>query len=168
MESVIFCPQCGSENKKSHQFCGSCGVNLVQGSQSDSPLVDQSTPVSTPSETQSSAFSGYQASAPQPQRYAPYQSATVYRRPTDPKLARKATISLVFGILSLVASFVLWIFIVSIYMLPLLVLPIVGIVLAIQANKSGSIGSAIAGLVMSIIGLLGQIGAFLILLIFFI
>ncbi len=173
MESIIYCPQCGSENKGTHEFCGSCGLKLEQKSQADSPFVDQSdvysppTPITPPSETQSNAFSGYQTSASQPQRHAPYQAATVYRRPVDPRLTRKATTSLVLGILSLVASFILWFLIVSVYMIPLLVLPIVGIVLAVQANKHGTIGFAIAGLVMSILGLLGQLGAFIILLIFF-
>lgn len=167
MESIIYCPQCGSENKGTHEFCGSCGLKLEQKSQTDSPFVDQSDVYSPPSETQSSAFSGYQTSASQPQRHAPYQAATVYRRPVNPRLTRKATTSLVLGILSLVASFILWFLIVSVYMIPLLVLPIVGIVLAVQANKHGTIGFAIAGLVMSILGLLGQLGAFIILLIFF-
>jgi len=173
MESIIYCPQCGSENKGTHEFCGSCGLKLEQRSQSDSPLVDQSdvvstTPITPPSETQTSAFSGYQTSTSQPQRYTPDQYATTYRRPVEPKLARKATISLVLGILSLVASFILWFVIVSYFMVPLLLLPIVGIILAVQANKHGSIGFATAGLIMSILGLLGQLGAFIVLIILFI
>lgn len=172
MESIIYCPQCGSENKSTHEFCGSCGLKLEQKSQADSPIVDQSdvvsptTTITPPSGTQSSAFSGYQTSTSQPQTHTTYQAATVYQRPVDPKLVKKATTSLVLGILSLVASFILWFGFVSFFMIPLLVLPIIGIVLAAQANKHGAIGFATAGLIMSILGLLGQLGAFLILLLF--
>jgi len=170
MESIIYCPQCGSENKNTHEFCGSCGIKLEQRSQSDSTIADQSdivspaTPV-TPSETQTSAFSGYQTSTSQPQTHTTYQSVTAHRRPVDPTLAKKATISLILGILSLVASFILWFVIASYFMAPLLLLPIIGIVLAVQANKHGTIGNATAGLIMSILGLLGQLGAFIVIVI---